>query len=318
MLQECCLCGDKTTTLISTRCRKGTPLRTVICDGCGLVHHDPLPKEQEINLYYEKKYRSDYKNAYSPQFKHVYRAGRVALNRIQKIRPWLTKCQDILDVGSGAGELCYLLNAQGHRCIGIEPNEGYAVYAKDQLGLNIHVGSYETALFKSEAFDLVTMYHVLEHILQPVALLQKVYQWLRPGGFLIVEVPNIEATCVTPKNKFHYAHIYNFNILTLEFVGIKCGFSVTKSCMTEDTGNIRVVFSKTDQTTPWSSIGLRNNSMRIRARLNQHTMVKHYLSLAPYRRPFHKLKQNIIEKMQFSKLKNGTEILDELYESYLT
>ncbi len=317
-MRECCLCEDKKKSLLSIRDRKGNYLRTIACQGCGLVHHDPLPTDQEITLYYKKNYRLDYKHTYLPKPKHIYRAGRIALERINRLTPWLSPNSRILDVGSGSGELCYLLNTHGYHAAGIEPNDGYGAYSRDKLRLNIHLGSFATASYPPESFHLITMFHVLEHILHPVTLLQQVHRWMRPEGFLIVEVPNVEATCVTPKNRFHFAHIYNFNILTLEFIGIKCGFSVVNSYTSQDTEIIRVVFQKSCNLTVLASAKdlLANNCQRIKTCLNNHTTAKHYFSRVPYLRLLQKGRRGILEKLNTFNRKNGLEILHGLMPSH--
>ena len=55
------------------------------------------------------------------------------------------------------------------------------------------------------------MYHALEHVEDPAAILARLRSWLVERGVLVVEVPNVEAQCISPGHRFHFAHFYNFS-----------------------------------------------------------------------------------------------------------
>ena len=65
-----------------------------------------------------------------------------------------------MDAGAGGGELLYLLEEKGCEAIGIEPNKGYAKYAIDQYGVDIHVEFFEDVAFDPFAFDSILLFHV--------------------------------------------------------------------------------------------------------------------------------------------------------------
>src|SRR5262245_58042976 len=127
----CNLCGSRAVEEVSLRDRVGHYLRTVICRGCGLVWTDPRPTAAEVKQFYAEDYRLQYKGAWQPKFKHVYRGGLVSLNRFGWLGKFLRPEDAILDVGAGSGELVYLLRGLGFDASGLEPNEGYARYAKE-------------------------------------------------------------------------------------------------------------------------------------------------------------------------------------------
>jgi SAM-dependent methyltransferase len=77
----------------------------------------------------------------------------------------------------------------GWQVTGIEIDEAAAAKAK-RFASEIHVGDVLSAPFAAGRFDVVTAFHVLEHVPDPVAMLRRMLQWLAPGGVLIVEVPN--------------------------------------------------------------------------------------------------------------------------------
>ena len=82
------------------------------------------------------------------------------------------------------------MSALGWQGCGVEPGL-QAVEAAQSVGLDVHHGTLETADFPRASFDVVRVWHVLEHVPDPLALLRRAYQLLKPGGELIVGVPHI-------------------------------------------------------------------------------------------------------------------------------
>src|SRR5947207_4514048 len=102
--------------------------------------------------------------------------------------PWVGDGR-YLDVGCGSGAWLGLARALGWRVAGIEANEAAARKAR-QFTDEIHVGDVLEAPFAAARFDVVTAFHVLEHVVDPVAVVRRMLDWLAPGGLLIVKVPN--------------------------------------------------------------------------------------------------------------------------------
>ena len=254
---QCPLCDSQHIEQLSNSNREGGPLRTVICSDCGLVWSDPFPHDPRA--FYENDYRLAYKSSYQPKAKHVYRAGQVALTRLQKIQSLIASPQTLLDVGVGGGEFAYLIKSLGHKVLGIEPNLGYANYAKSQYDLNLQIGFIQDVQFAENNFDLITIWHVLEHTEDPLQVLSKLGSWLKPDGTLVVEVPNIEAICQSPKSTFHDAHLFNFNLASLSKMAERAGLKTRDHLLSADGGNLTVFFNKATlpaETTEWHVPGL--------------------------------------------------------------
>jgi SAM-dependent methyltransferase len=98
----------------------------------------------------------------------------------------------VLDVGCNAGELLDLFRDAGWSVAGVEASPGPAAYARQKLGAPIWQGSAEDVIPEGETFDLITMTHVLEHVKRPGALLDRLRRALRPGGAILIEVPNAD------------------------------------------------------------------------------------------------------------------------------
>ncbi len=213
-----------------------------MCEGCGLARTHPLPNARDLASFYRDHYRLLYKATYQPKLHHVLRAARLALERIHRLRDFLARDLRLLDAGCGGGEVIYLLRAAGCKVTGIEPNTGYASYAAKELGLDVRAGLIEDQEFPSAEFNGITLFHVLEHLPEPVECLALVARWLRSDGFLAVEVPNFEHTGEHPAHRFHQAHLYHFTLPTLTRCAAVAGLGVAHSEQTEDGGNLLVVF----------------------------------------------------------------------------
>lgn len=95
----------------------------------------------------------------------------------------------LLDVGCGSGEFLKIGQQLGWDCFGLELDPE-AVKTARQLGLNVEEGSYEKLAQYSAYFDCIVCSHVMEHVYNPLDLLQKLYRALKPGGTLLLSAPN--------------------------------------------------------------------------------------------------------------------------------
>lgn len=308
----CNLCGGSEISVLTNRSRSGKPLRIVICTRCGLAWANPLPYNPRD--FYKDNYRLKYKGSHIPKPKHIFRAGNVAVSRYSKIEHLLSKPMNVLDVGSGGGEFAYLLKVLGHNVKGLEPNEGYAEYSIREYGLDVEVGFIQDIKCKEESFDLITMWHVLEHTEDPHKVLLKLRTLLKPQGFLVIEVPNVEATCQSPKSTFHEAHIFYFNLATLQKLVEKSGFATITHHVSDDGGNIMIITQKKlENSTINRIIGIPGNFEKITKIVQGHTFLKHYTTFSPYIRLIRRVYQYISEKRGVANFVSGKQLLDQLY-----
>ncbi|HLM76383.1 MAG TPA: methyltransferase domain-containing protein [Polyangiaceae bacterium] len=98
----------------------------------------------------------------------------------------------VLDVGCNAGELLELFREAGWSVAGVEASPGPAAYARKKLASPVWQGPAEDVIPEGEIFDLITMTHVLEHVKRPGDLLNRLRRALRPGGSILIEVPNAD------------------------------------------------------------------------------------------------------------------------------
>ena len=312
----CNLCGSSDAEQIRSKDRHGGFLRSVICRRCGLVWTDPRPTPDAMRTFYARDYRLDYKRAYQPKPRHIYRAGKVAVYRFLRIQPLLRPGFRVFDLGAGGGEVVYVLRAMGYAASGVEPSEGYARYAADRLDVPVTQGFWQDAGVAPASQDLVTMFHTMEHLEDPLGALRRASQWLTPQGLLFIEVPNVEATYNQPHQQFHRGHLYHFNMATLQTMGRRAGYAAIGESRSSDGGIISVVFQKTDATPPPSG-EIVGNYEQVASILRRHTTASHVFSRYPYVRPFQKLKAWVEEQRNARLHQSPTAVLDGLIETLL-
>ncbi len=231
--QVCDLCGSADHRVFATKGRYGMPLSTVICEGCGLVYTNPRPSEAETTAFYHDRYWGQYKNQSAPDEKFFRRRLPKIKSMHAELQPFLKPGVNVLEIGCSVGALLSRisesLRGQG-KAIGIEAHTGHAAFAREQKGLDVRAGLlHEIAPQLTPAsFDLVVMNHVLEHTLSPTEVLETIHQLFKPGGHLVIEVPNVEAPGSRLGNFFHVAHNYAFSPLTLQRLARKCGFEALR------------------------------------------------------------------------------------------
>lgn len=314
----CILCRSDELQTLSTRCRVGNDLHTAICTGCGLVFTSPIPTSDEIAEYYATDYRLLYKGSRLPKLKHVFRSGQRALERLQVLSQLLHDDASIVDIGSGGGEFVYLLNQRGYRIRGIEPDHEYANYSVEQYDIDVHVGPVSAPLIPPESIDVATAHHVVEHLCDPGQVFEDVKNGLRPGGYFVVEVPNVESQYHTPSHRWHFAHIFNFNPRTLEMLGRRHGFEVVSTRLVSRCQHVQTVFRKpVDTERNGLTIPVRSvngNYARVKASLDSYSDWNHYTSLMPAKRLFSNVAKIMQERFLVDSKLTAKEILDKLYQ----
>jgi len=236
---SCALCRGNDFKRISEKDSKSKgELIVCFCNSCSMVSQNPIPTEHQVEQYYATEYRQDYKQVFEPKLKHIYRAGNLALNRLGFLTKNNVASGKLLDVGAGGGEFTYVSSQLGFDSTGIEPNIGYSNYAKDQYQANVKTGQLADVDGK---FDVITMFHVMEHIPDPIKTFKKLYDLLNKDGFLFIEVPNIESFSQSPGNTFFKAHIHYFSAATL----IACASQYFVSADLDNSGNnISILFNR--------------------------------------------------------------------------
>lgn len=240
--RKCPISFSDDVEIITERDRHGNKLTNVISKLSGLIFVDPVPFENTED-FYTNQYRENYKGITVPKPKHVYRAGVLAVRRLELIKPYLNEECRVLDAASSSGEFVYVLQKNGYKAQGVEANRGYADYSIEELELNIKNSPF-SQFDSAQKFDAITMFHALEHLENPTKDLAHLKSYLSEGGIFIIEVPNILYPNMAFKNKWHSGHLFSYTVETLTALFIGLGFEVLRCENIDNGGNVFGVFRK--------------------------------------------------------------------------
>lgn len=289
----CKLCALKINDFQTVKDAKtGEELDVGFCLSCGFVQLRKIPDGTELKVYYSHNYRKDYKKVYAPKLKYVYRAGKAAVERLNILQQIVNNPSKLklLDIGAGGGEFVYQATRAGFNARGIEPSIGYSEYARNEYGVS--VDSIMLDELKEGAADVVTLFHVLEHLAKPEYAMKKIYDILNPDGYLFIEVPNILQNDSSPHNIYFKAHLFYYSMETLIAVASRY-FDVL---YVNDVGNIKAIFKK--RTYPLESMQLPSQESVIKAkiRLKHKGWIEYIFIGGGYKKPFKKLSQMLLER----------------------
>jgi len=179
-----------------------TTLRTfsfTACDRCHCFFIDPPPEGEELAGFYPALYWWRSSSSLLRKLEGVYR--RMALRdhvafiaKAAEVLPMGGSPARLLDVGCGSGTLLGLLKRRGLQVLGFDSSGEASEIARVESDVDVIVGSrLQDAGFASGAFDLVTLFHVVEHVPDPRAVLAEVRRILHPNGRIVLQIPNIES-----------------------------------------------------------------------------------------------------------------------------
>lgn len=203
-----------------------------LCNDCRLVFN----KDTFEQKFEEKKYDDFYEETgrrFFPIIEYVVIAFRFLKALVIAIR--YPKAKSILDIGSGRGYMLFFLKKYfGFKtAIGTQVSRPAFLFSKNKLGLDVYDQDLLTIDFNSQQFDVITIFHVLEHLKNPDAYIAKINSLLKPGGKIIIEVPNFNSWtkkltgCYWLGLDFQH-HIFFFDPSTLKILLKKHNFNILK------------------------------------------------------------------------------------------
>lgn len=163
------------------------------CNHCGYIFDNPRPAFDEIKDFYSKE------EQYDGWLKEEKGRNILWQRRLKMIKKF-KNTGALLDVGTGIGQFLYFAG-NDFKVEGTEVSESAIKVAKDKYDLNLKKGQVEDIDFGDCRFDVITLFHVLEHVPYPSRLIEKCYNLLDKEGILIITVPNEINSFVKPPLK---------------------------------------------------------------------------------------------------------------------
>lgn len=206
----------------------------VSCKKCNFHFTNPIPSEDEIGKYYESEEYISHSNTSKGIVNTLYQSIRnITLKQKLKLVKSLTNGKKILDIGSGTGEFLKVCKEEGFEVEGIEPSENARQFAINNYKLNIHTEG-RLKEYDEEKFDLISMWHVLEHVYHLEERVNEIKKILKKSGVLIVAVPNHNSYDASYYKEYWAAydvprHLYHFTEKDIKNLFENKGFKLEKT-----------------------------------------------------------------------------------------
>lgn len=194
-LHQCPLCGQSRLSTLSepidhTVSHKSFTIQA--CDECGFGFTNPRPNPEEIGTYYRSDDYISHTNAGQSLSDRIYQVVRKRTVRSKhKLISQYIQQGAVLDYGCGTGNFLGYLRSKGYRTVGIEPSSIARAQAVALLGPTVVPTLRE--LEPDDRFQVITLWHVLEHVHDVRDTLRKLHSHAAPGTLLVIAVPDRES-----------------------------------------------------------------------------------------------------------------------------
>ena len=231
---KCPLCGKshftKTMTCVD-HYATGESFDLFRCNDCGFLFTQNVPVEAEIGRYYESPDYISHTDTHKGLMNQIYHwvrkymLGRKA--RLVKQRSGLKQGR-LLDIGTGTGYFPHTMQEKGWKVSAIEKSPQARQFAKEHFKLDVN-GPEKLAAYPGQSFDVVTLWHVMEHLEHLNDTWETLSHILKDSGTLIVAVPNPTSFDAKRYKQMWAAydvprHLWHFSPSTMQQFGMKHGF----------------------------------------------------------------------------------------------
>ena len=233
--ENCYFCQNKKLEVVRKKIRDAT--RDVLrCTNpkCNLV----FLKSRKENL--REYYKRSYRKFSSPVIGNPLNSKQIFNlhyplqgNRIEKIKKHLrlNKGKRVLDIGCSTGHLLYAIKPYVKECVGIELNEDNVKFANNKLKIKVYNKPVEETDLPKKYFDVIFCFQALEHMPDPIRFLKTIKEYLKDGGEIYMEVPNINEASLSIYNikeyedfYYHKPHLFYYSPETLADLMKKAGY----------------------------------------------------------------------------------------------
>ena len=224
-----CICRGYRDIVIAEKDRYGLPVRTLLCRNCGLLRSSPRMTMETAAKFYQSEYRALYSGHLTMDslFEGQVRRGSWIVREMGSL---LSRVNTVFEVGCCSGGILLPLKEIGKTVAGCDMDEEYLDFGR-RRGLELITGTAKTVgKTRRESADLVILSHVVEHYVCPQEELIDAIQLVRPGGFLVIEVPGVLTLDNNYRDNLLFylqnAHNYHFTGDTLSSLVRSVGLEV--------------------------------------------------------------------------------------------
>ena len=202
------------------------------CQNCGLRFTNPRPDDDQLAGYYDSEEYISHSDEGLSLVSTLYKIARTfTLRRKRQLIERLSQNKHLLDIGCGTGHFLDYCQQHDWQISGVEPNELARKQAEAKTNILIQDDISEIT---DTTFEVITLWHVLEHLPNLEQTMNQLKSLLAPGGVLIIAVPNFEAYEASVFNEYWAAydvprHLYHFNRNAVEHLANNHGLKIART-----------------------------------------------------------------------------------------
>jgi len=227
---NCYLCQSDKKERVEGKVRDIPDLSILRCSDCGLVFLESFDHISDT-FYEEAKMRESDPNKPMLEWEKVLNECCADDQRRAEYVVADIKNKDILDFGCGGGGFLLKVKDLAGTSAGVEKDRNFRMILQDQQKLRVFSDLEEI----KGAYDYITLFHVIEHLADPIMILKRLSNFLKPSGSILIETPNADDALLSlyknkPFSEFTYwgPHLFLFNNKTLakifEMAGLKINY----------------------------------------------------------------------------------------------
>lgn len=205
------------------------------CQNCQLLFTQPIIPAHEIGAYYQSQNYVSHSNTQKGFFFRAYHWARQYMlgQKFALVQKHCSKKGAHLDIGAGTGYFVQYMQKKGWQSTGVEISPEARNFAKQEHAIALQDPEDFYAQNKQN-FDVVTLWHVLEHLEDKSFIFKYIHQHLSSSGHLIIAVPNPDSYDASHYGKFWAAydvprHLWHFKPLVLKNLAKQHGFSLVET-----------------------------------------------------------------------------------------
>lgn len=237
MNKTCIVCGNSELTHFlecSDHFVSGEKFTIYSCNTCGFKFTANAPTVENIGKYYHSENYISHSDTQKGIVNKLYHLVRnIMLKRKLRLIQKSEKGKKLLDIGCGTGYFPNYMKQNGYDASGMEIEPGARKFASDNFGLKVSSPDELLSVKHTGEFDIITLWHVLEHLHDPAKYLNWIFDSLKTSGTLFIALPNHNSYDAKKYRQFWAAydvprHLWHFNPETFEKLVAKYGFKLIK------------------------------------------------------------------------------------------
>jgi 2-polyprenyl-3-methyl-5-hydroxy-6-metoxy-1,4-benzoquinol methylase len=235
--KNCPLCGSENITSfleVTDHLLTRESFDIFSCLSCGFVFTQGAPSSVEIGKYYHSQDYISHSDTRKGLMNKLYHFGRtIMLKKKYGMVKKVAKGMKLLDIGTGTGYFPAFMNQKGYQVAGVEADPKARDFAQKEFGIPVYSPEDFMARKLAGKFDVITLWHVLEHVHDFNLYVRLMLEYLEEGGSLVIALPNCSALDARYYKECWAGydvprHLWHFTPATLNILAKKHGLKIGK------------------------------------------------------------------------------------------